>query len=257
LETLAWEVMPATFPVWVAGGDPNAWETPLPADSHAILCRRVVIDGGFRVDGGRYRRLEHQAERLGFPSLRACLQALSDAGYSVPGLAEELGASRWLVPQAMGELGVRLQPRRERLAQQRRRAAEERVTGRVIELGFADVRAYLVDRMVARGWLLSAVVAELGAAPVTVRRLLDRHGVRRSRRTAREQVASVRGRTTQARVWQARRAARLAELGFADLASYLRVRCVEQGWSVRRMRAELGVGKTWLVGEMRRLGIEQ
>jgi hypothetical protein len=29
---------------------------------------------------------------------------------------------------------------------------------------------------------------------------------------------------------------------------------VEQGWSVRRMRAELRVGRTWLVGEMARLG---
>lgn len=61
----------------------------------------------------------------------------------------------------------------------------------------------------------------------------------------------------QARVWQARRAARLGELGFVDLASYLQVRYVEQGWSVRRMRAELGVGRAWLVGEIRRLGITQ
>jgi hypothetical protein len=51
--------------------------------------------------------------------------------------------------------------------------------------------------------------------------------------------------------------ARLAELGFTDLASYLRMRYVEQSWSVRRMRAELGVGKAWLVGELRRLGIKQ
>jgi len=59
----------------------------------------------------------------------------------------------------------------------------------------------------------------------------------------------------QAGVWQARGAARLGELGFADLASYLRVRRVEQGWSVRRMRAELRVGRAWLVAKMRRLGI--
>jgi hypothetical protein len=54
---------------------------------------------------------------------------------------------------------------------------------------------------------------------------------------------------------QARRAARLAELGFADLAGYLRVRYVEQGWSVKRMRAELGVGRTWLVAQLARLGL--
>jgi hypothetical protein len=66
-----------------------------------------------------------------------------------------------------------------------------------------------------------------------------------------------RGRRVQAEAWQARRAARLRELGFTDLAGYLRVRHVEQGWSVRRMRTELGVGKAWLVGEMHRLGFKQ
>jgi hypothetical protein len=55
--------------------------------------------------------------------------------------------------------------------------------------------------------------------------------------------------------WRARRAARLAELGFADLADYLQARHVEQGFSVRRMRAELQVGRRWLVGEMGRLGL--
>jgi hypothetical protein len=170
-------------------------------------------------------------------------------------LAEELATTRWLMAQALTDLGVRLQPRRARLAMQRRQAAEERVARRVAELGYVDVQAYLVDRMAERGWLVSAVVAELGAAPVTVRRLLDRYEVRRSQRTEGEQAASVRGHRAQARGWQARRAARLAELGYGDLASYLRVRRVEQGWSVRRMRAELGVGEAWLVAEMRRLGI--
>jgi len=58
----------------------------------------------------------------------------------------------------------------------------------------------------------------------------------------------------QAVSWQARRAARLAELRFATLAGYLWARRVEQGWSVKRMRAELRVGRRWLVGEMARLG---
>jgi hypothetical protein len=48
--------------------------------------------------------------------------------------------------------------------------------------------------------------------------------------------------------WQARRAARLAELGYTHVAGYLKARHVEQGWSVKRMRAELGVGRRWLVG---------
>jgi AraC-like DNA-binding protein len=227
----------------------------LPADSYATLCRRLVIDGGFRVDGGRYRQLEERARRLGFADLRTCLQVLSDSGCSVPQRAEDLDTTPWQVSRALRELGVRLQDRRARLALQRQRAAEKRVTERAAQLGFADVRAYLVDRVAERGWVRSAVATELGVAPVTVRRLLDRHGVRRSRRTAGERAASARGRRVQAGVWQARGAARLGELGFAGLASYLRVRRVEQGWSVRRMRAELGVGRAWLVAEMRRLGI--
>jgi hypothetical protein len=194
------------------------------------------------------RQLEHQAKQLGF----ANLQAFCDAGYGVLRMAQKLDTSQWQVSQALGELGVRLQPRRQRLAQQRQQAAEVRVAARVAELGFADVEAYLVDRVGERGWLVSAVTAELGVAPVTVRRLPERHDVKRSQRTAPELAASAHGRRVQTRGW----AARLAELGFGDLASYLPVR-VGQGWSVRRMRAELGVGKAWLVGEMGWLGIKQ
>jgi hypothetical protein len=246
----------ATLPVVVPGGNPNAWETPPPAGSRTTPGRRLVVDGGFRVDGGRYRQLEQRASDLGFADLRTCLQALCDAGDSLPRLAEELGTTRWRISRALGELGVRLQDRPAQLARQRRRAAEERAAARVAELGFADVEAYLVDRVGERGWPQSLVAAELGAAPVTVRRLLDRYGVRRSRRTAGERTASARGRRAQAGVWQARRSARLAELGFADLAGYLRVRAVEQGWSVRRMRVELRVSRAWLVAELRRLGIK-
>jgi hypothetical protein len=60
----------------------------------------VVINGGFRAEDGRYRQLGHQARRLGFPDLRACLQALSDAGYIVPRLAKELGTSQCGAPGA-------------------------------------------------------------------------------------------------------------------------------------------------------------
>jgi hypothetical protein len=88
-----------------------------------------------------------------------------------------------------------------------------------------------------------------------VRRLLDRHGIRRVRRTPSERAAAESGRRVQSLGWQARRAARLAELGFQDLADYLCARRVEQGWSIKRMRAELRVGRRWLVGELARLGL--
>jgi len=117
------------------------------------------------------------------------------------------------------------------------------------------VGAYLADRVLERRWLLAEVAVELAAHRVTVRRLLERSGIRRVQRTPAERTAADKGRRVQSVSWQARRAARLAELGFADLATYLRVRHVEQGWSVKRMRAELRVGRRWLVGELARLGL--
>jgi hypothetical protein len=39
------------------------------------------------------------------------------------------------------------------------------------------------------------------------------------------------------------------------MEGYLRVRRVGQGWSLRRMLAELHMAPTWLNGQMHRLGI--
>jgi hypothetical protein len=192
---------------------------------------------------------------LGFDDLRRYLQARCDAGHSVPGIAAEFGVRDWQVDAALARLGVRLAHRRQRLAQQRRRYTEERIAARVAALGFAHVQAYLIDRVVQRAWLLAEVAAELGAHRVTVRRLLDRHGIRWVRRTPAEQAAAESGRRVQSVGWRSRRAARLAELGFQDLAGYLKARHVAQGWSITRMRAELGVGRRWLVGELARLGL--
>ncbi len=111
-------------------------------------------------------------------------------------------------------LGVVLPPRPQRLALQRRRYAQERIARRVAELGFAEVRAYLEDRLVEREWLLVDVgllAVEAGGAA--------------------------------------------AELGFAGLSGYLQVRYVEQRWPIKRMRAELRVGRNWLVADMARLGL--
>jgi hypothetical protein len=205
------------------------------------------------VDGGHGRRLEERAGALGFEDLQAYLQARCDTGYSVPRIAAELGVSDWEVQAGLARSGVRLPPRPQRLAQQRRRHTEERIAARVARLGFADVGAYLVDRVVQRAWLVAEVAAELGAHRLTVRRLQDRYGIRRVRRTPAERAAADAGRRVQAVGWQTRRAARLAELGFEDLAAYLQTRHVAQGWPIKRMRAELGVGRRWLVGQLSRL----
>ncbi len=190
-----------------------------------------------------------------FRDLLGYLQARCDAGYSIPRIATELGVRDWQVQAALARSGVRLAPRPQRLAAQRRRYTEERIAARVAALGFADVHAYLVDPVVERAWLLADVAVELAAHRVTVRRLLARHGIRRVRRTPGERAAADSGRRVQSVGWQARRAARLAELGFADLAAYFKARYVDQGWSVKRMRAELGVGRRWLVGELARLSL--
>ncbi len=151
---------------------------------------------------------------LGFEDLREYLQARCDAGSSVPGIAAELGVRDWQVQAALARLAVRLAPRPQRLAARRRRHTEERIAACVAALGFADVQAYLLDRVVERGWLLAEVAAELAAHRVTVRRLLDCYGIRRVRRTPAERAAAESGRRVQTVGWQARRAARLAELGF-------------------------------------------
>ncbi len=207
------------------------------------------------VDDGRIRRLERRARHLGFADLRSYLQTRCDTGHSVPGLAQELGESEWIVTHALAALGISLPPRPERLARQRRRHAGERIAKRVVELGFAEVRAYLEDRLIEREWLLTDVAAELAADRRTVRRLMEQVGVTRRRRTARQLAVGERGRQVQSVSWQTRRAARLAELGFADLSGYLQARYVGQGWSIKQMRAELRVGRNWLVAQMARLGL--
>jgi hypothetical protein len=163
--------------------------------------------------------------------------------------------SEWTITQALATLGIALPPRPERLARQRRRHAEERIAARVAELGFTDVQAYLEARLIEHEWLLVDVAAELAADRRTVRRLMQQVGVTRRRRTARQLAGGERGRRVQSVSWQERRAARLEELGFADLSGYLQRQYLEQGWSIKRMRAELGVGRNWLVAQMARLGL--
>ncbi len=43
------------------------------------------------------------------------------------------------------------------------------------ELGLPSVRAYLEDRLLTQAWTLAQVMGELGAAPATLRRLLEEH----------------------------------------------------------------------------------
>ena len=156
-------------------GTPSAWVTPPPAP----LPRRLVLNEGFTVHDGRHRHLDQQARRLGFADLGSCLQGLLDDGWSIPQLATHLATTQPAIRRAITDHRIQQPPRRQQLARQRQRAAQQRASARVAELGFHSIRAYLVDRLVTRAWTLAQVQGELGAAPATLRRLLDRHQLRR------------------------------------------------------------------------------
>jgi hypothetical protein len=134
-------------------------------------------------------------------------------------------------------------PRHQLSAVRRRRSTtDQHLVARAAELGFSSLGDYLADRGTTRRRPSTSIASELGVHPGTVRDRLDQHGLPRQGSTMRPQWAIARQRTC----WAAKRQARLASLGFADVEEYLRVRRVEQGWSLRRMPAELQVGSAWL-----------
>jgi len=96
----------ATLPVVVPGATGNAWANPQPAETP----RRLVLGGGFVVDGGRDRHLEQRAGVLGFDDLRAYLQARCDTGHSMPQIATELRVSDWKVQAALARSGCGWRP---------------------------------------------------------------------------------------------------------------------------------------------------
>ncbi len=215
------------------------------------------LNGGFTLMGSQQRHLQQQARRLGFADLGACLQALLDDGWSVPQLATHLHTTQTVIRRAITDHHIPQPSRRQQLARQRQRGVQQRVAARVAELGFGSVRAYLMDRLVTKAWTLRQVEDELGAAPATVRRLLDQHQVRRVAPTRRQRAAATAaiGPAKQAQAVQQRRQARLTELGFADLEEYVRDRYLTRGWSLRRLCAELGVGYDWLDQQLTQLGL--
>jgi hypothetical protein len=137
----------------------------------------------------------------------------------------------------------------------RKVASDRHAAERAAELGFPDLCSYLLDRYAERAWPLPRLAAELGMGIRVVRRLLREHAVTRTRATAAQAVAGARGRALQAARHAAQRQARVASLGFGELAGYLLVRRVEQGWLLARIGAELGVGRRWLRAQLDRLGL--
>jgi hypothetical protein len=161
-------------------------------------------------------------------------------------LASELATTITVVRRLLDRAGLAPWPRRVTAAHTRRSSTDQQLTTRAAELGFASLQDYVADRATARRWPTTSIASELGVQPATVRDRLDQHRLPRSRATRRPYRATAR----QAACWAAKRQARLAELGFASVEEYLRVRRVEQGWSLRRMLTELQVGSACLKDQM-------
>jgi hypothetical protein len=156
-----------------------------------------------------------------------------------------------VVHHLLDTAGIIPSPRRVTAAHTRRTATDQQLTTRAADLGFASLRAYLADRAITRRWPTTNIAGELGVQPATVRDRLDQHGLRRPRTPRRFYRAIQRQRAC----WAAKRQSRIAELGFASVEDHLRVRRIEQGWSLRRMLAELRVGSAWLKDQMHQLRI--
>jgi hypothetical protein len=98
---------------------------------------------------------------------------------SLTQLARELHTTIDVVRRLIDEAGIHRSSPKVRSARQRRRATDQRLTRRAGQLGFADLGAYLADRVTKRAWTLVQVASELGIHRDTVSDRLDRHGLRR------------------------------------------------------------------------------
>jgi hypothetical protein len=207
----------------------------------------LVLTGRFTALPPYLWALDRRARSLGFPALGAYLEArYTTAAHSLPALATELATSVWLVRAAMDAHGVARLPGPKAKGRARKAASDRHAHARATALGFPDLDAYLHDRYAERAWALPQLAEELGTGRRVVARLLREHGVTRTRAIAALAAAGSRGRAVQAAHHADRRQARVAALGFAELAAYLRVRRVKQGWPTERIGAELGVGRRWL-----------
>jgi DNA-binding NtrC family response regulator len=135
------------------------------------------IHGGFAVVDRQQRRLHDRAHILGFADLDSYLVARCQAG--------ELNTTRDVVGRLISQAGIQRASAKVRCARQRRRATDQRLTEQARQLGFADLGAYLADRVAERAWTLVQVADELGVDRNTVRDRLDRYGLHPTRQSAR------------------------------------------------------------------------
>jgi hypothetical protein len=105
---------------------------------------------------------------------------------SLAQLAAELHTTTDVVRRLVSEAGIHRSSPKVRGARSRRRATDWCLTERAGQLGFADLGAYLTDRVAKRAWTLVQVASELGVdRRNTVSDRLNAHGLRHTKPTTR------------------------------------------------------------------------
>jgi AraC-like DNA-binding protein len=132
------------------------------------------------------RRLHDRAHTLGFADLHSHLAARCQQDAGLTQLAGELHTTRDVIRRLIDQAAIHRTPPKDRSARQRRRTTDQHLTERAGQLGFADLGAYLTDRMTQRAWTLIQVAGELGIHEDTVRDRLERHGLGRTGQTVRK-----------------------------------------------------------------------
>ena len=94
---------------------------------------------------GQQRRLHHRAHTLGFPDLHSYLVARCQHDASLAQLASELHTTIDVICRLIDQAGIQRSSPKVRSARQRRRATDQRLTERAMQLGFASLQAYLAD----------------------------------------------------------------------------------------------------------------
>jgi hypothetical protein len=146
---------------------------------------RLFIRGGFTIIDRQQRRLHDRARTLGFADLHSYLVARSQQDASLTQLAGELHTTRDVIGRLIGQASIYWPSPKARSARSRRRATDQHLTKRAGQLGFADLGAYLADRVTDRAWTLVQVAGELGVDRNTVRDRLDAYRLRHTKPTAR------------------------------------------------------------------------
>jgi DNA-binding transcriptional ArsR family regulator len=138
----------------------------------------------------------------------------------------------------------------------RDRAARFRASrdDRARALGYADSEGLLRRRYIEDEVPVAELAAALGCAEITVTAEMDRLGIARRQQAERLRLGRDALAAKRAEIERLREA-RVREVGFTDLTSYMRTRHHEQRWPRKLIAEELGVTVSVVDGLLRRTGV--